>query len=306
MNVSQASKIWLDYHRAPSKKNTVQAYEFTIAKFNQNFANLNLNEVSTDDILDFMTQFTEDRKPQTKRIRFSHQKAFFNFLRNNFDDDFKNPCDSPMLRKLFRPKAVVHCDIIEKETVDEIIFRTDNVRNRLMLELMARGGMKVGEVLKLTPADILDRKLILNDTKSGKDQEMIFIPQKIARRLKEYVRIQKIAPNQMIFPICYGVARAMVKKAGKLVGIRLRPHDLGRHAATFASRSNVPLEIISKIILRHRNLSTTKFIWEKSAIPKLSDGLKTFMHKNNKGESFWAGSPFESKIKFGNHKNSGT
>jgi integrase len=163
-----------------------------------------------------------------------------------------------MLRKLFRPKAAVHWDIIEKDTVDEIIFRTDNVRNRLMLELMARGGMRVGEVLKLTPADILDRKLILNDTKSGKDQELIFIPQKVADRLKEYVRIKNIAPTQLIFPICYGAARAMVGKAGKLVGIRLRPHDLRRHAATFASRSNVPLEIISKIILRHSSLQTTE------------------------------------------------
>jgi integrase/recombinase XerD len=63
-------------------------------------------------------------------------------------------------------------DNIEKDTVNEIIFRTKNVRNRLMLELLARGGRRVGEVLKLTPNDILDRKLILNDTKSGKEQEV--------------------------------------------------------------------------------------------------------------------------------------
>ena len=205
-----------------------------------------------------MAKFTEGRKPQTKRVRFSHLTAFFNFTRNNFDCDFKNPCDSQMLRKLFRPKAIVHWNIIEKDTVDEIIFRTDNVRNRLMLELMARDGMRVSEVLKLTPADILDRKLILNDTKSGNQQELIFIPQKVADRLKEYVRVEKIAPAQLIFPICYGAARVMVKKAGKLVGIRLRPHDLRRHAATFASRSNVPLEIISKIILRHSSIQTTE------------------------------------------------
>jgi integrase len=48
----------------------------------------------------------------------------------------------------------------------------------------------------------------------------------------------------------------MVKKAGEMVGVRLRPHDLRRHAATYASRSGVPIEIISKIILRHANLST--------------------------------------------------
>lgn len=258
MNVSQASKSWLDYHRAHSKENTIRTYEFTITKFNQNFANRNLNEVTTDDILDFMTQITEGRKPQTKRIRFSHLTAFFNFMKNNFDCDFKSPCDSPMLRKLFRPKVTVHWDIIEKETVDEIIFRTNNLRNRLMLELMARGGMRIGEVLKLKSDDIQDRKLILKDPKSGKELEIIFVPQKVADRLKEYVRQKKIGPNKRIFPICYEAAREMVKKAGNMVGIRLRPHDLRRHAATFASRSNVPLEIISKIILRHRHISTTK------------------------------------------------
>ena len=94
MKVSQASKIWLDYHRTHSRPNTVRAYEFTITKFNQNFSDFNLNEVSTDDILDFMAKFTEGRKPQTKRVRFSHLTAFFNFMRNNFDCDFKNPCDS--------------------------------------------------------------------------------------------------------------------------------------------------------------------------------------------------------------------
>jgi integrase len=52
----------------------------------------------------------------------------------------------------------------------------------------------------------------------------------------------------------------MVGKAGKMVGIHLRPHDLRRHAATFASRSGVPIEIISKVILRHANLSTQRYL----------------------------------------------
>ncbi len=54
-----------------------------------------------------------------------------------------------MLRKLFRPTVTVSWTILEKETVDEIIFRTIKVRNRLVLELMARGGMRIGEVLYL-------------------------------------------------------------------------------------------------------------------------------------------------------------
>ena len=50
----------------------------------------------------------------------------------------------------------------------------------------------------------------------------------------------------------------MVKKAGELVGIRLKPHDLRRHAATYASRAGTPIEIVSKVILRHANLATTQ------------------------------------------------
>jgi integrase len=50
----------------------------------------------------------------------------------------------------------------------------------------------------------------------------------------------------------------MVKKAGDLTGVHLRPHDLRRHAATYASRSGVPIELVSKVILRHANLSTTQ------------------------------------------------
>jgi integrase/recombinase XerD len=56
----------------------------------------------------------------------------------------------------------------------------------------------------------------------------------------------------------YNAARIMVQKAGRLVGIHLRPHDLRRHAATFASRSGTPIEIVSKVIMRHAHLSTTQ------------------------------------------------
>ena len=52
----------------------------------------------------------------------------------------------------------------------EVITLTKNnkqatKRNRLMLELMARGGMRVGEVLNLTPADIQERSLAIQNPK---------------------------------------------------------------------------------------------------------------------------------------------
>jgi integrase/recombinase XerD len=51
---------------------------------------------------------------------------------------------------------------------------------------MAHGGMRIGEVLKLRLKDLQDQKLILETLKSGKEQEIVFIPQKVAERLRHY------------------------------------------------------------------------------------------------------------------------
>lgn len=240
------------------KKNTVRAYESILFKFCREFDNRILNELSTDDILSFLNRITVGKKSSTKRIRYAHLSAFFNFIKNNLVSDFKNPCDSPMLRQLFRAPTPPYWDFIEKETIDEIIFRTTMIRNRLILELMARGGMRIGEVLKLTPRDISDRKLILRDPKSGRENEIVFIPMRVAERLKEYARFACKNADDLLFPISYEAARFIVAKAGRLVNIKLRPHDLRRHSATYASRSGVPIEVVSKVILRHANLSTTQ------------------------------------------------
>jgi len=118
--------------------------------------------------------------------------------------------------------------------------------------------MRISEVLKLTFSDINDRRLTLKEPKSGREQEFIFIPQRLADRLKGYIRHKGIGPDQRIFPITYPAAGAVVKKAGRLIRINLKPHDLRKHAATYASRSGTPIEIVSKVILRHVNLSTTQ------------------------------------------------
>jgi integrase/recombinase XerD len=258
MQVSEAAKLWMEYHKSHSKENSIRAYKLVLSQLCEEFGTENLAEITTEMILSFLNRITEGRKRQTKQTRYSHLLAFFNFIKNNIDQEFRNPCDTPMLKKLFRARPSCNWTMVEKETVDEVIFRTSKPRNRLILELMARGGMRISEVLKLTASDISERRLTLRDPKSGREQEFIFIPQRIADRLKGYIREKGIEPHQRIFPICYEAAREMVAKAGSVVGIHLRPHDLRRHAATYASRSGVPIEIVSKVILRHSNLSTTE------------------------------------------------
>jgi len=258
MQVPKAITIWLEYHKSNSRDNTLKAYQMVLSNFNRESGERNVQEITSDEILSFLNRITEGTKQQTKRTRYAHLSALFNFIRNNIDQNIQNPCDTPMMKKLFRNKGLARWNTIEKDTIDEIIFKTAKTRNRLMLELMARGGMRIGEVLKLTPNDINERRLTIRDPKSGRELEFAFIPQKVAERLKEYVKESCNDPDQRIFQICYEATRSVVRKAGNQVGIRSRPHDLSRHAATHASRSGVPVEIVSKVILRHSNLAVTR------------------------------------------------
>jgi len=172
--------------------------------------------------------------------------------------DLKNPCYNSVIKKIFRQPQLRQFRILEKDTVDEIIFRTMITRNRIMLELMARAGMRISEVLNLTPMDIDGCKLILQKPKSGRAGEIVYIPSKLQRRLGDYVRDNNIKPDEYVFPISYSTSWSMVKKSGRLVGVNLKPHDLRRHAATYASRAGTPIEIVSKVILRHADLTTTQ------------------------------------------------
>jgi integrase/recombinase XerD len=208
--------------------------------------------------LGFLNILTHDHKQATKRNRYSTLTSFFNFTINTALPTLQNPCSSPVLKKIFKRPKPEQWKILDKESVDEIIFRTHDTRNRIVLELMARGGMRIGEVLRLTPNDIANNKLIIRKPKSGRETEVVFIPGKLLARLKEYVTVHNIGTMQKIFPISYTAAWSMVKKAGRIICLDLRPHDPRRHAATYASRSGIPLEIVSKIILRHANLSTTQ------------------------------------------------
>ncbi len=86
MKVSKAIKICLDYHRNHSKPNTVRSYEAILTKFGLIFGDTDLEEISSEDILTFLDKITDGTKQQTRRTRYSHLSAFFNFIINNIDE----------------------------------------------------------------------------------------------------------------------------------------------------------------------------------------------------------------------------
>ncbi len=96
MKVSKAATIWIDYHKTHSKKNTVRSYQSVIDRFCQDLGESEIEQIAPEDVFSFL--------------------------------GMGNPCDTSMIRKLLREGVVSRWEIIEKETVDKIIFRTVKAR----------------------------------------------------------------------------------------------------------------------------------------------------------------------------------
>ena len=81
MRVSEAAKIWLAYQKSHFKENSIRAYKLVLSRFCQEFAKEGLEGISIDRVLSFLNRITEGRQHQTKRVRYSHPWAFFNFIK---------------------------------------------------------------------------------------------------------------------------------------------------------------------------------------------------------------------------------
>jgi len=258
MKASIALKIFRDYQKANLKPSTAGGYTYLLDNFEALFGEKDLKSINSEDAYHFLEIITENSSKSSKRHRYSQLKAFFNFVISNYLPDLTNPLDSPFMRKMFPLPKPKQREVVSKAIIDEVIFNSQSLRDRLILELQSRCGARIGEVLRIRVKDIDGRKIIVQNPKSGKEREAIFMPEQVADRLRVYIQEKALREQDRVFNLSYATARKMIKKLGEKVGIKLNPHDLRRHSATFASRNGVPLGLISKVLLRHQDLKTTQ------------------------------------------------
>lgn len=258
MLVKEAVEIYSEYLKGNCRPNTIRSFGFVLIRMHKEFGTIPVESISDTNIIEFVNSITEGCSITTKSNRVGAVKAFFNFVIEVTDATFQNPCARPLVRKLFKKPKASSPKLLDKDIIDEIIFSTSNIRNRLLLELMGRAGMRIGEVLNMRVSDIDfdSATILLTAPKSGRTGEKVYLTKKLARKLKNYIASNEF--DDRIFSISYSTAYRVVRDSGKLVNSFLRPHDLRRHAATQASRNNIPLEIVSKVILRHADISTTQ------------------------------------------------
>ena len=260
MTLHDALELFRDHQKNSVRSKTRESYGHLLKNLEALLGDHALDGISSQDLYQFLILLTEGRAKSTARLRYAQLKAFFNFTIERTHASMRNPCEDPLLSKTFRAPRMKQREIIGREVIDEIIYRCHTVRDRiiLILELQARCGLRIGEVLGLRVSDVNGRRLTIRRPKSGPDEENAFMPETLAERVRAYLDAQNLHGDQRLFPISYSTARSCIKKLGEDLHLKVRPHDLRRHSATYASRNGVPLEVISKVLLRHQDLKTTQ------------------------------------------------
>ena len=244
MTLKESITLFGYHQRSNLRARTVRSYQPLLQRFEVQFGERSFDAIGSDEIFQFLETFTGNHSRSTRRLRYAQLKALFNFLIDKCNLNMKNPCDTPLLSKAFKTPKQVARRILDREIVEELIYNTQTLRDRLILELQARCGLRIGETLKIKVSDTVDRRLILKEPKSGKESEVAFMPEHIAKLLHDYIQQGNLTPGDRIFPICYSTARALIKNLGGRLNVVLTSHDLRRYSATYASRNRVPLEIV--------------------------------------------------------------
>ncbi len=258
MNIAEAIEFFKSHRLSCLKRSTSIGYALFFNHLSAHFNHQTVESITAEGIGQFLESFTSGVGKGTRHLRYAQTKAFFNFVISECGLDIKNPCAHTLLAKQYKNPKPAARQILDKELVDELIYSSSSPMNRMLLELQARCGLRIGEVLKLKASDVMDRKILIREPKSGKESETAFMPEQIAKRMAEYITENNAGPDDRLFPVCYSTVRSLIKRLGEKFHVKVSPHDLRRHSATYASRNGVPLEVISKVLLRHHDLKTTQ------------------------------------------------
>ncbi len=113
--------------------------QYVLVTFSSQFGKRDLVSVSQEEVMDFLLRLSKDNKQATRRNRYSVLSSFYNFGINSSLPALANPCNASMMKKIFKRPQTIQWRIVDKETVDEIIFRTIDTTKQVDTRTYGKG-----------------------------------------------------------------------------------------------------------------------------------------------------------------------
>ncbi len=152
--------------------------------------------------------------------------------------------------------------LTEEEAHLLISSASEEPRDHALLHVLGYGGLRVGEVCRLSVDDLdLENGLLRVRAGKGDKDRMVVVDTTTCETLRVWlaVRSERAVGDLRVFPICRESVQRMVRQRAREVGIakRVTPHTLRHTLATTLLKRGLDLRFIQKQ-LGHASVATTQ------------------------------------------------
>jgi integrase/recombinase XerD len=232
-------------------KRTIESYLFFIKPFLDKVDDV--QKISVYDVKPFLADLIDKYSNKSRSLAVSSLRFFF-----------KRVVDRPdIFVKLEVPRKEKKLPIIlSTEEIKLLIDSIENTKTKLIIKFLYSSGLRVSELVNLTPKD-LDFQQNIGWVRKGKgSKDRLFkIAESISKPLQKY--LLKHPGNKFVFSENEAMStrniQLLISNSAKKAGInkRVTPHTLRHSFATALLDAGENLLIIQQL-LGHENLETTK------------------------------------------------
>jgi integrase/recombinase XerD len=260
------AKYLCQLHRHNRRPNTL-AVNFTAVKhflrFIQKEGTSDLGEISRL-IVEAFVEHEQDRglKPATVYSHLSQTNAFLKFCIE------LGVVDEAVLKKRVRIKLPDYLPrAIEPEDVKRLLSVIDPVRDRAMILMLLRTGMRIGELLglRISDLDLNDRRVLVYEAQKTRVGRVVYFSDDAARALSAWIEKRDRSKDRVFYgqgreSLGYARARMLLVKYVKLAELSGKGYTLHCLRHTFASEllnAGMRLECLQQL-LGHTSLDVTR------------------------------------------------
>jgi site-specific recombinase XerD len=254
-------------YRRNCKANTLKQAATSLEQFLSFFANsgnIVLEQISREDIEAFV-EALQDRglKPSTVNTRLRNVYAFVRYLIIEYRGFDFGLMERKVKLKL--PDRLPRA--IDPQHLDQLLSVIDTCRDRALILLLLRTGMRIGELLncKLEDIDLTEQKILIYQSDKTSVGRAVYYSEDAHQALLAWLRARDPLKQQLFYgrganPLCYEAARSIFQKYLQKAGLRYNGYTLHCLRHTFATdllNARMPLECL-RVLLGHSNLEITR------------------------------------------------
>jgi len=254
-------------YRRNCKANTLRQAAISLEQFLSFFANRGntvLEQLSREEIEAFV-EALQDRglKPTTVNTRLRNVYAFVRYLILEYKGFDWGLMERKVKLKL--PDRLPRA--FDPQHLDQLLCAIDNCRDRALILLLLRTGMRIGELrnCKLQDIDLNEQKILIYQSDKTSVGRAVYYSTDAQQALLAWLRLRDPRKQHLFYgqkdrPLCYEAARSIFQRCLQKADLQYNGYTLHclRHSfATGLLNARMPLECL-RVLLGHSNLEITR------------------------------------------------